>query len=463
MDYRIGVKEFLRKSENHEIDYNDFSAKTKEEIAKARKYGFFITESDIDNISDLPVSVKDNICTKGIRSTAGSFILENYVPVFDATCISKIKQKNCVVIGKTAMDEFGFGTFSTNCAYGAPKNPWDDKRSCGGSSGGSAGLTAFLSIPHISIAESTGGSISCPASFCGIVGLTPTYGLVSRYGLIDYANSLDKIGIMGRNVWDSAYGLSLISGYDKMDSTSLNEKQKNYTESVCEGKKFKIGIPKEYFKGIDKKVEQCVWSSIKELEKNGFEIKEISLPSTKYALSSYYIIACAEASTNLAKFCGIRYGLHENLEGNFNEYFSKVREHGFGAEAKRRIMIGTFARMAGYRSQYYLKALKVRTMIINEFKKSFKNLDGIMAPTMPILPPRFDEIEKLTPLENYQCDVLTVPVNLAGMPHMSLPCGFAIESGSKLPVGLHLICDHLQEEKMIGISSSAEKILGVCK
>lgn len=457
----MGIKEFLRKSENHEIDFNDFSSKIKEEISKSRKYGFFITESSIDNAHGIPVSVKDNICTKGIRSTAGSSILKNYVPVFDATCISRIKQKNCMVIGKTAMDEFGFGTFSTNCAYGIPKNPWDEKRSCGGSSGGSAGLTSFLSIPHISIAESTGGSISCPASFCGIVGFTPTYGLVSRYGLIDYANSLDKIGIMAKSVWDSAYGLSLISGYDKLDSTSLKEKQKNYTDSVCEGKKFKIGVPKEYFKGIDNKVEKCVWSSIKDLEKNGFEIKEISLPSTKYALSSYYIIACAEASTNLAKFCGLRYGLHENLEGNFNEYFSKVREHGFGTEAKRRIMLGTFARMAGYRSQYYLKALKVRTMIINEFKKSFKGLDGIMAPTMPILPPKFDEIEKLTPIENYQCDVLTVPVNLAGMPHLSLPCGFAIEGGSKLPVGLHIMCDHLQEEKMISIASSAEKILGV--
>ncbi len=454
------VKEFLHKAKSGSIDQSEFTDKLKEELEKAKKYNFLITQAEINGIKGLPVSVKDNICTKGLRSTAGSKILENYVPVFDATCVRRVREHNCAIIGKTAMDEFGFGTFSTNCAYGAPKNPWDENRSCGGSSGGSAGLTSFLEIPHISIAESTGGSISCPASFCGVVGLTPTYGLVSRYGLIDYANSLDKIGIMGKSVWDVAYGLSLIAGHDEMDQTSLNEKHTDYTKAAEHEKgNFRIGIPKEYFKGIDEKVGQCVWISIKDLEKNGFRTEEISLPSTKHAIAAYYIIASAEASTNLAKFCGIRYGLHQNLEGGFNEYFSKVRGRGFGMEAKRRIMLGTFARMAGYRDQYYLKALKVRTMIINEFKKAFKNLDGIMAPTMPILPPKFSDIQKLTPLENYQCDILTVPANLAGIPHLSLNCGFAFEGGSKLPVGLHLLCDHLQEEKMLSIAGEAERIL----
>ncbi|MCD6092924.1 MAG: Asp-tRNA(Asn)/Glu-tRNA(Gln) amidotransferase subunit GatA [Candidatus Aenigmarchaeota archaeon] len=467
MNYKMSVREFIENSKSGGIDYRDFIQRFFEQLKKInKKYDYLIAiaepeiENPDENLFGLPVSVKDNICTKGLPSTAGSKILENYVPIFDATAVDRIKKQNGAIVGKTTMDEFGFGTFSTNCAYGIPKNPYDRRRSCGGSSGGAAGLTAATDFPHAALAESTGGSISCPASFCGVVGLTPTYGLVSRYGLIDYANSLDKIGCIGKTVWDVAFLLSIIAGHDDMDSTSLNEKPTDYTKNMeKKPKKIEIGIPKEYFKNIDERVEKVVWHAIKKIEKHGFEYEMISLPHTKHALSSYYIIACAEASTNLAKFCGLRYGLHEKLEGNFNEYFSDVRSHGFGMEAKRRIMLGTFARMAGYRNKYYLKALKVRTLIINEFKRAFKKFDCLMAPTMPITAPKFSEIKKLSPIENYRLDVLTVPANLAGIPHLSIPCGFV----NGLPVGLHILGDYLREEKILRIGNEVEKILKVRK
>lgn len=466
MNYKMPVREFIELSRTEKIDYEGFCSEFLREVKKINKGHCFLIEIGKDvprpkeGLYGLPISVKDNICTKGMLTTAGSKILRNYVPVFDATSVKRLKEDGGFVFGKTAMDEFGFGTFSTNCAFGIPKNPFDPERSCGGSSGGSAGLTAALQYPHVSLAESTGGSISCPASFCGVVGLTPTYGLVSRYGLIDYANSLDKIGCIGKTVWDAALLLSLIAGHDERDSTSLKEERKDYTKNLHEVKrKIRVGIPKEYFKGIDRRVEKCVGDAMSKLERNGFEFRDISLPSTKYSVSSYYIIACSEASTNLAKFCGLRYGLHDKIEGNFNEYFSNVRSRGFGQEAKRRIILGTFARMAGYRNKYYIKALKIRTMIINEFRKAFREIDCIMSPTMPILPPKFSEINKLTPIENYQLDILTIPANLAGIPHLSLPCGFANDRGRNLPVGLHILCNHLQEEKMLQIGNCVENLI----
>ena len=309
-------------------------------------------------------------------------------------------------------------------------------------------------MPHIALAESTGGSISCPAAFCGVVGLTPTYGLVSRYGLIDYANSLDKIGVMARCVYDAALLLSHIGGHDPMDSTSLNIKKQDYTKSAAKKdlKGLRIGVPKEYFDGVDPKITRQVESAIEKLESLGAKSVKISLPMTRYALAAYYIIATAEASTNLSKYCGMRYGLHLDIEGNFSDYFSKVRSAGFGLEAKRRIILGTFARMSGYRDAYYLKAMKVRTMIINDFKKAFKKCDVLAAPTMPILPPKFSDIARLTPLENYQMDALTVPSNVAGIPQLSINCGFI----SSLPVGLHLMADHLQESRLIETAAAFE-------
>jgi aspartyl-tRNA(Asn)/glutamyl-tRNA(Gln) amidotransferase subunit A len=412
-----------------------------------------------DKLSESKVvfSIKDCICTKGMLSSAGSKILHNYIPIFDATVVEKIK-KIGFIIGKTCQDEFGFGTFCKN-TYKIPKNPWDLERSCGGSSGGAACVTAALDYPHIAIAESTGGSISCPASFCGVVGLTPTYGLVSRYGLIDYANSLDKIGVMARSVKDCAFGLSIIAGYDSKDSTSLNVKQEDYTKFLTK-ENLKIGIPKEYFDNIDERIKGKIWKSIKVLEDLGFEYQEVSLSCTKYALAAYYLIAMSEASTNLAKYCGLRYGLSSNPEEKgFNEYFSEIRSKGFGDEAKRRIILGTYARMAGYREEFYLKAMKVRTLVINDFKKAFKNVDVLLSPTMPILPPKLSDLMNISPIQEYQFDVLTVPINLAGMPHISVPCGFI----DNLPVGLHIMGDHLQEKKIIQLASIYEKERGEIK
>lgn len=459
---KISVKDFLLQNRSGDIDLEDFFSHVIENSKSIqKKYNAFITL--VDKIGEpikkgklfgLPISVKDNICTKGIQTTAGSKILEGYVPPFSATCVENVINEGTTILGKTAMDEFGFGTFSVNCAYGIPKNPLDTARSCGGSSGGASCITLAADFPHIALAESTGGSISCPAAFTGTVGLTPTYGLVSRWGLIDYANSLDKIGCIGKTVYDVALLFSVMAGNDPKDSTSLNVPKQNYTKYFKKDVKgMKIGVPKQYFEGIDEKITKVIWTAIKKLENLGATYKEISLPHTKYALSSYYIIAVSEASTNLAKYCGMRYGLHLGLQGNFDEYFSTVRSDGFGEEAKRRIILGTFARMAGYRDAYYLKALKVRTKVIEDFKRAFKQFDILAAPTMPVVAPRFDEIQKLSPIEVYMMDILTVAPNLAGIPMISVPCDFV----NKLPVGLHLMGDHLQERKILQAAYAFEK------
>jgi len=445
MNYNIGVGEFLQSLKNGNIDQEDFSAKFNEELRKMRKFEFFQHEEGMHG-QGLPVSAKDNICVRDMQTTAGSRILEGYKPVFEASVIERIRKIGSV-IGKTNQDEFGFGTFSTNSAWGIPKNPLDPERSCGGSSGGAAGLTAALKMPHIALGQSTGGSISCPAAFCEVVGLTPTYGLVPRYGLIDYANSMDKIGPIAKDVWSAAWMLSVIAGRDVRDSTSLDVPKKDYTKTK-NVKGMKLAVPKEYFINVDKGVENDVRAAIKKLESLGATCEEVSLPNTQNALYAYYIIAACEASTNLARFCGMRYGMEEEIKGDFNEYFSSVRTKGFGEEAKRRIMLGTFARMAGYREAYYHKAMRVRTLVINEFRSVFSKYDAIVAPTMPIRAPKFSEIKKLTPLENYQMDILTVPANLAGIPMISVPCGQF--------TGLHIIGGHLQEEKIVSIAAAHE-------
>ena len=334
-----------------------------------------------------------------------------------------------------------------------PLNPHNKECACGGSSGGAAGLTSKVDFPHIALGQSTGGSIVAPASFCGVVGLCPTYGRVSRYGLMDYANSLDKIGPIAKTVKEVALLLKIIAGYDPKDSTSLDEPVPNYEDFLdkdIKGKK--IGIIKEAFgEGVDKEVESKVKEAIKLLEKQGATIEEISLPITKnYGVADYYLIAMAEASTNLSKLCGLRYGQHEKLQGNFNEYFSNVRSLNFNEESKRRIMIGTFARMAGYRDAYYIKAMKVRTKIIEEYKKAFKKYDILISPTMPVVAPKFEEITKLTPLQNYMMDIMTVGPNLAGLPHMTIPIG---TNNDNMPIGLMMIADHLKEENLIQFGS----------
>ena len=448
MSYSISVREFLKT----DVDMEGFSDRINKEVLKINsKFDFLksvnrIAGSREGTLKGLPVSFKDNICIKGMESTAGSKILEGYVPVFDATVVKRMKEAGCQILGKTNQDEFGFGTFSTNSGWEVPKNPLDAERSCGGSSGGAAGLVRALDMPHIALGQSTGGSISCPAAFCGVVGLTPTYGLVSRYGLIDYANSLDKIGALGKSVFDVALALSLIAGKDSEDSTTSGEK-KDYT--LINGNfSGKIAVPKEYFENLDEKVEKDVWKALKKMESMGMKYEEVSIKNTKAALYAYYIIACSEASTNLAKYCGLRYGMQKQVTDDYSSYFTKIRTKGFGAEAKRRILIGTFMRLSGYRDAYYLKAMKLRTVVINEFKSLFKDFDAIVGPTMPITAPKFSEIDEIKPIDSYHMDSLTVPHNLAGMPSISVPVG------DKMPSGLHIIGNHMEESKIINIAST---------
>lgn len=414
-----------------------------EKAEKLNEYNCFITLVKPEKEYGVPVIIKDNICTKGIRTTAGSKIIENYVPPFDATVVKKLKEIGGVVIGKTNMDEFGFGTFNMNSYFGPVKNPIDKERVSGGSSGGSACATKLLDIPHISIAESTGGSISCPAAFCEVIGFTPTYGRVSRYGLIDYANSLDKIGVMGRDLKTTVFSLNTIQGKDEKDQTCVGgDDLTQYLNTEFSGK---VAVIKNMM--IGEKVKDVE----KTLDKCSIEYEEVHLPYVHESLAAYYIIATSEASTNLAKFCGMRYGIYKELSGNYDEYFSEIRAQGFGKEAKRRIILGTFARMAGYRDHYYLKALKIRRLLINELKKLFKQYSVLITPTMPCDPPKIEEAKNMKPLEIYQMDLLTIPPNLAGIPMMSYPIGrFS---------GMHILADHFKEGNIISFAKILEERL----
>jgi len=463
MDYKgLSVAQFIRMSKEGDIDVSDFYGKLNVELRTLqKKKNYFVTlveNTDVSvdkdtKLAGLPVSAKDCICTKGVQSTGGSRILEGYVPPFDATVIARAKSEGGVLVGKTVQDEFGFGTFSTNSAYGIPKNPHDASRSCGGSSGGAGGLTAALEMPHVAFGQSTGGSISCPSSFCGVVGLTPTYGRVSRYGLIDYANSLDKIGTIGKCVGDVHLLYDVASGYDPLDQTSIKDDDKRDGKFDMKGLKF--GIPKEYFPSdMDESVRKVVLDAIDKMEALGAKVSECSLAHTKYSIPAYYIIAMAEASTNLAKYSGMRYGMEGNPLGkHFDEYFSDIRGKYLGDEVKRRIILGTYTRMAGYRDQYYLKAMKVRRLIIDDYKKAFKDFDALLSPTMPFVAPKFTEIEKLSPLECYNADILTGAPNLAGIPMLSLPCG----TSKGMPVGLHVLSDHLREDVVLNVGREFEK------
>lgn len=449
------AREFVRS----DVDHSDFREKLEgrlnklEDLGLIRSLGYEIKDGELNG---LPFALKDAICSKNDPTYAGSKILEGYRPPFDSTVARKIKQNGGSIFAKTHQDEFGFGTASVTCAFTTPKNPWDKERCCGGSSGGAAGLTAALDLPHISLGESTGGSISEPAAFSGVVGLTPTYGVVSRYGLITFANSLDKIGPMARRVEDAALGLDVISGKDERDQTTV-ESEGNYTEALDKDiTGMKIGLPKGYFDIADEGVSETVMKAVDSMEELGAEVKEVELEMTEAALPTYYIIAPAEASTNLAKYCGMRYGMEEKPEGNFREYFSRIRGKGFGEEVKRRVMVGTYTRMAGYRDKYYLKALKVREKIIKDFKKAFKKVDVLAAPTAPMVAPRIDKAKGMDPVELYKLDKLTAPVNLAGMPQLSVPCGFHDD----MPVGLHLLGDHFQEKKILKAGHSYEKKRG---
>ncbi len=402
-------------------------------------------------LAGIPIAIKDNISTKGIATTCASKILTGYIPPYDAHVIEKLKEAGAIIIGKANMDEFAMGSSTETSFYGPTLNPWDTTRVPGGSSGGSAAAVAGGEAP-LSLGSDTGGSVRCPASFCGVVGLKPTYGVISRYGLISYANSLEQIGPFATSVRDVATLFDVISGHDPRDSTSV-DRETNYSSSLINDVKgLKIGVPEEYFgEGIDKNVEKSVREAINTLEELGATSREVKMPHTKYALSAYYVIAMSEASSNLARFDGMRYGLRTE-DSDWHTTFSQVRAAGFGDEVKRRILLGTYALSAGYHDKYYLKALKIRTLIKQDFERAFRDADVLIAPTMPY--PAFKLGEKIDdPISLYLADVDTVPINLAGVPSISLPCGFS----GRLPIGMQVIGKHFDEAAILRTAFAFEE------
>jgi aspartyl-tRNA(Asn)/glutamyl-tRNA(Gln) amidotransferase subunit A len=402
-------------------------------------------------LAGIPIAIKDNISTKGIYTTCSSKILQGYVPPYDAHIVERLKDAGAIILGKTNMDEFAMGTSTESSFYGPTLNPWDKERVPGGSSGGSAAVVAAGEAP-VSIGSDTGGSVRCPAAFCGVVGLKPTYGTISRYGLISYANSLEQIGPLATCVSDIATLMDIIAGYDSRDSTSVKTEMVYKDALVDDVSGMKIGVPEEYFgEGIDPAVENAVWDAIQFFEELGASWEQTSLPHTSYALAAYYIIAMSEASSNLARFDGTRYGYRSEGD-NWHVMASRTRAEGFGPEVKRRILLGTYALSAGYHDKYYLKALKVRTLVKKDFDIAFKKFDCLMTPTMPT--PAFRIGEKVEdPLALYLADVNTVPINLAGVPSISLPCGFT----DGLPIGLQIIGKHFDETTILKAAYSFEQ------
>ena len=411
---------------------------------------------DIGLLAGIPIAIKDNLCTKGIRTTCSSKMLENFVPPYDATVTAKLEAAGSVFVGKTNLDEFAMGGSTENSAFKTTGNPWDISRVPGGSSGGSAAAVAGGQAP-ISLGSDTGGSIRQPASFCGIVGMKPTYGLVSRFGLVAFASSLDQIGPFGRTVEDTAILLSAIAGHDPKDATSLNVEIPDYTKSLKNTansplKGRKVGSIKETFgDGLDASVGAAVTIAIDQLKALGAEVKEISCPRFNYGVSAYYIIAPCEASANLARYDGVRYGLRAE-EPNLLSMYNKTRSEGFGDEVKRRIMIGTYALSAGYYDAFYLKAQKVRTLIKQDFEKAFEDVDILVSPTAPST--AFKTGENDDPLSMYLLDLMTIPVNMAGLPGMSVPCGF---DDNGMPIGLQLVSNVLREDLLFEVGHAYEQ------
>ncbi len=402
--------------------------KAADEADKARKDG------RDEPLLGVPIAVKDNICTKGTKTTCASKMLEDFVPPYDATVVKRLKQAGAVIVGKTNMDEFAMGSSTENSAFKKTANPWDYGKVPGGSSGGSAACVAASEVPA-ALGSDTGGSIRQPASFCGAVGLKPTYGRISRYGLVAFASSLDQIGPFARNVQDVALLMNVMAGPDELDSTSAPGKEIYDLNSVKSGVRgLKIGLPKEYFgEGVSAEVKDTVYGAVKKLEKLGAVVEQTSLPYSGYALAAYYIISSAEASSNLARYDGIRYGHRAEKFDDLTDLYARSRSEGFGKEVKRRIMLGTYVLSAGYYDAYYKKALEVRTLIKNDFDRAFEKYDVLISPTSPTV--AFGFGEKSDPLEMYLADILTVPVNIAGLPAVSVPCGLA----GGLPVGLQII------------------------
>jgi len=427
-------------------------------LKKAREIDSRIRRNqEVGSLAGVAIAVKDNICTMGIRTTCASRMLDNFIPPYDATVIERLKAQDAIIVGKTNMDEFAMGSSTEHSRFGPTLNPYDLRRVPGGSSGGSATSVAALEAT-VALGSDTGGSVRCPASFCGVVGLKPTYGLVSRYGLIAYANSLEQISPIARDVADIALLMDCIAGGDSRDSTSVDSGPPRLRKSLVEDvADVRIGVPEELFgEGTDETVSKSVWNAIFKLEELGATHTETRLESLDYALASYYVIAMSEASSNLARYDGLRYGFRlKDEDHDWSTAFSQNRRAGFGPEVKRRIMLGTFALSAGYYDQYYLKAQKVRTIIKQALSKAFKSFDLLVGPTMPILPFRLKE-KLLDPLEMYMCDVDTVVANLAGIPAISMPCS----SNRGLPIGVQLMASAFREDLLIRAAHTLEQNLG---
>jgi aspartyl-tRNA(Asn)/glutamyl-tRNA(Gln) amidotransferase subunit A len=423
-------------------------------MAEAEAADELIGQGQWGPLTGIPLAIKDILCTEGIRTTCGSKILENFIPPYDSTVVKKLRTGNAVLVGKTNLDEFGMGSSTEYSAFLLTHNPWDLTRIPGGSSGGSAAAVAADECMG-AIGSDTGGSIRQPAAHCGVVGLKPTYGRVSRFGLVAFASSLDQIGPITKDVTDCAFLMSQISGFDARDSTSVSRPVPDYTRALASGLEGLVaGIPKEYYvKGLDGEVSQALDNAIKVIEGLGVTCREVSLPHTEYAVATYYLVAPAEASSNLARYDGVKYGLRDTTSGDLMEMYRNTRSKGFGPEVQRRIIIGTYALSAGYYEAYYGKASQVRTLIMEDFTKAFQTCDVLLAPVTPT--PAFKLGEKLDdPLSMYLSDIFTLPPSLAGIPGLSVPCGFSREG---LPIGLQILGKHFDEEKLIRVGYNFEQ------
>lgn len=452
------VQAYIDRIEKTEPKLNSFVTLTFEEALKdADRADEMIRNKTHTTLTGIPIALKDNISTYHVKTTCSSKMLENYRPPFDATVVELIKQAGMPILGKTNMDEFAMGSSTETSYFGPTKNPWNLEYVPGGSSGGSAASVAAKQAP-LALGTDTGGSIRQPAAFTGIVGIKPTYGLVSRYGVVPFASSLDQVGPFARTVAESAALLSLIAQYDKYDSTSLNNPRPDYLRSLEKDVKgLRVGVPKEFFiDGLDAEVEQAVRKAVKALEDQGAEIVDIELPHSDKALATYYIVATAECSSNLARFDGVRFGHRSENTKDSVTMFKHTRAEGFGPEVKRRIMLGTYALSAGYYDAYYLKALKVRRLIKEDFDKAFAKVDVIITPTTPSTAFKFGE-KVQDPIAMYLSDVFTTTANLAGIPALSMPAGL---SSNNLPIGVQIIAPSLAEEVMLSTAYSIEKALG---
>ena len=406
---------------------------------------------NISVLAGIPAGIKDNICTKGITTTCASKMLDNFIPPYDATVMEKLQNQDIVMLGKLNLDEFAMGGSTENSAFHVTRNPWNLEYVPGGSSGGSAASVAAGSAIW-TLGSDTGGSIRQPASYCGVVGLKPTYGRVSRYGLVAFASSLDQIGPITRDVTDCAHVMNAICGHDPKDSTSVNAETEDFAAALKNDVKgLKIGLPKEYFNGMDKDVEVVIRNAVKQLESLGAEVIEVSMPHTEYAVSAYYLLAPAEASSNLARYDGVSFG-HRTDGTDIIDMYKKTRSNAFGPEVKRRIMLGTYALSAGYYDAYYLKALKVRTLVKQDFDNAFDKVDVLITPTVPTAAFKIGGMIS-DPIKMYLQDVCTIPINLAGVPAISVPCGFS----NNLPVGLQIIAKPLDEATLLRTAYTFEQ------